>query len=135
MRFAYILIKVERGQVREVAKQLIELDEVSEVHSISGPYDLIAKVWFPHTTPSARPSQIKSIRCKVFEKLRRSSSLMFSNKQRWADVCLSSSVTDAECIPSLSSYLGVYSMLEPLKYIGLIRTAARCQPQQVWRSG
>jgi DNA-binding Lrp family transcriptional regulator len=44
MRFAYILIKVERGQVREVAKQLIELDEVSEVHSISGPYDLIAKM-------------------------------------------------------------------------------------------
>ena len=34
MRFAYILIKVERGQVREVANQLIELDEVSEVHSI-----------------------------------------------------------------------------------------------------
>jgi DNA-binding Lrp family transcriptional regulator len=47
MRFAYILIKVERGQVREVANQLIELDEVSEVHSISGPYDLIAKVMVP----------------------------------------------------------------------------------------
>ena len=30
--------------MHEVAKQLIELDEVSEVHSISGPYDLIAKV-------------------------------------------------------------------------------------------
>src|SRR5207245_3318793 len=47
MRFAYILIKVERSQVREVANQLIELDEVSEVHSISGPYDLIAKVMVP----------------------------------------------------------------------------------------
>jgi DNA-binding Lrp family transcriptional regulator len=47
MRFAYILIKVERGQVREVAKQLIELDDVSEVHSISGPYDLIVKVMVP----------------------------------------------------------------------------------------
>ena len=47
MRFAYILIKVERGQVREVANQLIELDEVSKVHSISGPYDLIAKVMVP----------------------------------------------------------------------------------------
>src|SRR5688572_13761232 len=33
MRFAYILIKVERGRVREVANQLIELEEVSEVHS------------------------------------------------------------------------------------------------------
>ena len=44
MRFAYILIKVERGRVREVANQLIELEEVSEVHSISGPHDLIAKI-------------------------------------------------------------------------------------------
>jgi len=47
MRFAYILIKVERGQVREVANQLIELEEISEVHSISGPHDLIAKVMVP----------------------------------------------------------------------------------------
>jgi DNA-binding Lrp family transcriptional regulator len=47
MRFAYILIKVERGRVREVANQLIELDAVSEVHSISGPYDLIVKVMVP----------------------------------------------------------------------------------------
>jgi DNA-binding Lrp family transcriptional regulator len=47
MRFAYILINVERGQVREVANQLIELEEVSEVHSISGPHDLIVKVMVP----------------------------------------------------------------------------------------
>ena len=44
MRCAYILINVERGQVREVAHQLIELDEVSEGHAISGLHDLIAKV-------------------------------------------------------------------------------------------
>lgn len=47
MRFAYILIKVERGHVRPVANQLIELAEVSEVHSISGPHDLIVKVMVP----------------------------------------------------------------------------------------
>jgi DNA-binding Lrp family transcriptional regulator len=47
MRFAYILINVERGRVREVANQLIELEEVSEVHSISGPHDLIAKIMVP----------------------------------------------------------------------------------------
>jgi DNA-binding Lrp family transcriptional regulator len=47
MRFAYILIKVEPGRVREVANQLIELQEVSEVHSISGPHDLIVKVMVP----------------------------------------------------------------------------------------
>ena len=47
MRFAYVLIKVERGCVHDVANQLIELEEVSEVHSISGPHDLIAKVMVP----------------------------------------------------------------------------------------
>src|SRR5262249_37053339 len=47
MRFAYILIKTERGRVREVAEQLIELEEVSEVHSISGRHDLIAKIMVP----------------------------------------------------------------------------------------
>jgi len=38
---------VERGQVREVANQRIELDEVSEGYAISGLYDLIAKVMMP----------------------------------------------------------------------------------------
>jgi DNA-binding Lrp family transcriptional regulator len=47
MRFAYVLIKVERGCVHDVANQLIELEEVSEVHSISGPHDLMAKVMVP----------------------------------------------------------------------------------------
>ena len=47
MRFAYILIKTERGRLRAVAEQLIELEEVSEVHSISGPHDLIAKIMVP----------------------------------------------------------------------------------------
>ncbi len=47
MRFAYILIKVERGHVRDVANRLIELEAISEVHSISGPHDLIAKVMVP----------------------------------------------------------------------------------------
>jgi hypothetical protein len=37
MRCAYILINVERGQVREVAHQLIEFDEVNAWHAISGP--------------------------------------------------------------------------------------------------
>jgi DNA-binding Lrp family transcriptional regulator len=44
MRFAYILIKAESGKIRAVADQLAEMEEVSEVHSISGPYDVLAKV-------------------------------------------------------------------------------------------
>jgi len=43
MRFAYILIKAESGKIREVADRLAEIEEISEVHSISGPYDLLAK--------------------------------------------------------------------------------------------
>ena len=44
MRFAYILIKAESGKIRAVADQLAEMEEASEVHSISGPYDILAKV-------------------------------------------------------------------------------------------
>lgn len=39
-----ILINVERTRINEVAAQLVELDEISEVYSVSGKYDLIAIV-------------------------------------------------------------------------------------------
>ena len=39
-----ILLNVERTQINEVAAQLVELDEISEVYSVSGKYDLIAIV-------------------------------------------------------------------------------------------
>lgn len=35
---------VERTSINEVAAQLVELDEISEVYSVSGKYDLIAIV-------------------------------------------------------------------------------------------
>jgi len=44
MRFAYILIKAESGKIKEVADQLAEIEEISEVHSMSGPYDILTKV-------------------------------------------------------------------------------------------
>ncbi len=37
-----ILINVERTKINEVADQLVEFEEVSEVYSVSGKYDLIA---------------------------------------------------------------------------------------------
>jgi len=37
-------MKVERTSINEVAAQLVELDEISEVYSVSGKYDLIAVV-------------------------------------------------------------------------------------------
>jgi len=39
-----ILLNVERTRINEVAAQLVELDEISEVYSVSGKYDLIAIV-------------------------------------------------------------------------------------------
>ena len=44
MRVAYIQIKVEPGQVDKVASDLIEIESVTEVYSISGEYDILAKV-------------------------------------------------------------------------------------------
>ena len=41
---AYIHIRVEPGKVPEVVKQLKALPEVREVHSVTGPYDVIAKI-------------------------------------------------------------------------------------------
>jgi len=37
-----ILINTERPMINEVAEQLAEIDEISEVYSVSGHYDLIA---------------------------------------------------------------------------------------------
>ncbi|MFP4245167.1 MAG: Lrp/AsnC family transcriptional regulator [Ectothiorhodospira sp.] len=41
---AIILINVERTRVNEVASQLADMPAISEVFSVSGPYDLIAIV-------------------------------------------------------------------------------------------
>lgn len=44
MRIAYMLIKVDVGKVDSVASSLIEIEEVTEVYSVSGSYDILAKV-------------------------------------------------------------------------------------------
>jgi DNA-binding Lrp family transcriptional regulator len=41
---AIVALKVDRKRVNEVAAQLAELPAVSEVYSVSGPYDLMAMV-------------------------------------------------------------------------------------------
>ncbi len=39
-----ILVNTERKQINEVAEQLAEVEEVSEVYSVSGNYDLVVIV-------------------------------------------------------------------------------------------
>lgn len=39
-----VLITVERNQLKEVIKEILALDGVSEVYSVAGEYDLVAMV-------------------------------------------------------------------------------------------
>ncbi|MFO7793187.1 MAG: Lrp/AsnC ligand binding domain-containing protein [Candidatus Saliniplasma sp.] len=42
---AIVLIDVnEDGKVNEIARQLLKIDEVTEVHSVAGIYDIVTKV-------------------------------------------------------------------------------------------
>lgn len=45
MRAVFVMIKVAPGHVYEVADKLTELDSFSEAFSISGTYDLLAKLY------------------------------------------------------------------------------------------
>jgi DNA-binding Lrp family transcriptional regulator len=45
MKAAFILVKCELGRLGEVANAIVELDGVSEVHSITGEYDLLVKLY------------------------------------------------------------------------------------------
>ncbi len=47
MKFAFVLVKCERGRLDEVANAVMEIDGVSEVHSITGPFDLLVKLYAP----------------------------------------------------------------------------------------
>lgn len=45
MRFAFVLLKTEPGRLEEVAAAVMEIDGVSEVHSVTGPFDLLVKLY------------------------------------------------------------------------------------------
>ena len=42
MLTAFVLLKVDRDKVNEVAEQLVNMDGVAEVHSVAGRHDLVA---------------------------------------------------------------------------------------------
>lgn len=41
---ALVLLNVERGKVNETAQNLLEIDGVAEVYSVTGEYDLVAMI-------------------------------------------------------------------------------------------
>ena len=45
MKAAFVLVRCELGRVEEVANVIMELEGVSEVHSITGPFDLLVKMY------------------------------------------------------------------------------------------
>jgi DNA-binding Lrp family transcriptional regulator len=46
---AIILIHAERTKINEVAEQLVVLQGITEVYSVSGRFDLVAIIKLPHT--------------------------------------------------------------------------------------
>ena len=47
MKAAFVLVRCELGKIEEVANSIMEIEGVSEVHSITGPWDLLVKLYAP----------------------------------------------------------------------------------------
>jgi DNA-binding Lrp family transcriptional regulator len=47
MKAAFVLVRCELGRVEDVAAGIMEIEGVSEVHSITGPWDLLVKLYAP----------------------------------------------------------------------------------------
>jgi DNA-binding Lrp family transcriptional regulator len=45
MKAAFILLKCDLGRVEEVASAIMEIEGVSEVHSVTGEHDLLVKLY------------------------------------------------------------------------------------------
>jgi DNA-binding Lrp family transcriptional regulator len=63
MKAAYVLVKCQLGQLEAVANAIMEIEGVSEVHSITGPWDLIVKLYAPDhdTFGDLIPDQLQKI--------------------------------------------------------------------------
>jgi DNA-binding Lrp family transcriptional regulator len=45
---AFVMFTIQPGQVKQFAERLLDVDGVSEVYSVSGPFDLVAVVRVKH---------------------------------------------------------------------------------------
>ena len=50
MQTIFIMVKCELGRAYEVADEAVGIEQVSEVYSTSGEYDLLMKCYLPDTT-------------------------------------------------------------------------------------
>ncbi|HEY6098352.1 MAG TPA: Lrp/AsnC ligand binding domain-containing protein [Anaeromyxobacter sp.] len=63
MKAAFVLVKCELGRLGEVASTLVEMEGVSEVHSITGAFDLLVKLYAPEYDDfgSVVPDQVQKV--------------------------------------------------------------------------
>ena len=63
MRAIFMFIKVDVGHVTDVANQIAEVESFSEAYSITGPYDLLVKLYVDDVDKVGRliETQIHSI--------------------------------------------------------------------------
>jgi DNA-binding Lrp family transcriptional regulator len=47
MKAAFVLVKCELGRLEAVANAIMEIEGVSEVHSVTGDHDLLVKLYAP----------------------------------------------------------------------------------------
>lgn len=47
MKAAFVLVKCDLGRLDQVANALMEIEGVSEVHSVTGAHDLLVKLYAP----------------------------------------------------------------------------------------
>jgi anthranilate phosphoribosyltransferase len=70
---ALVLINVERGQVPKTAKQLAEMDEVVDVYSVAGDYDLVAII---QTSEYERLAEVVTEKLQAIDTITRTTTLM-----------------------------------------------------------
>lgn len=70
---ALVLMNVQRGQVPKTAKQLAEMDEVVDVYSVAGDYDLVAIV---QTEEYERLAEVVTEKLQLLDAVVRTTTLM-----------------------------------------------------------
>ena len=70
---ALVLMKIKRGLVPAMAKQLAEMDEVVDVYSVTGPYDLVAII---QSAEYERLAEIVTEKLQGLEEIEQTTTLM-----------------------------------------------------------
>ncbi|MDH7481273.1 MAG: Lrp/AsnC ligand binding domain-containing protein [Armatimonadota bacterium] len=70
---ALVLMNVQRGQVPKTAKQLADMDEVVDVYSVAGEYDLVAII---QTEEYERLAEVVTEKLQSLDTILRTTTLM-----------------------------------------------------------